>query len=145
MSDQERFEKFYEKAAKYGGWKEVPADRIAEMFQEVTQPEKTEFQVLKPGWLIRPIDSEITQFIRLQRLKGAAYGLQFGLSLAYVPYPYAPRIKWHLTLKSINPDLFEQPQLIWGDERGLDGGEAFLASPAWGKNAFRMNSSGAGQ
>ena len=129
MSDQEKIARFYEKAEKYGGWKQVPASRIAEIFLEVVQPAKIGFEVVKPLLLAHHVDSEITQLIKLERLKGGVYTPQFGLSLAYVPYPYESQLKWHRTLKSVNFDLFELPHLYRGTKaQSLEGAEVYYST-----------------
>ena len=111
MDDKTR--RFYDKVEKYGGWQQVPAKRIYEIFEEILEPARRGFASAKPGLLARPVNSDITHLIKLRPLKGASYDICFGASLSYVPYPYVPKVKWHRTAKSANLDLLEEPQLNW--------------------------------
>lgn len=110
MNDKQRIEKFYAKAEKCGGFKQVPAERIYSIFEEIVDLSASGFAKAKRGTLARKVDENIAHVIKLQALKGATYGLAYGISLSYLPYPYAPTVKWHRTLKSASLDLFEQPQ-----------------------------------
>ena len=106
---------FYAKVERYGGWQQVPAERIHSIFSEVVKPAEMGFVLAKRGYLARQINTDIFHVIKLDALKGGAYGLSYGLSLSYVPYPYLPKLKWHRTLKSVSLDLREQPQVHWSD------------------------------
>lgn len=135
---KDRIKQFYDKVGKYGGWNPVPASRVAEMFLEVTQPERIGFTVVKPGLLAQAVDSEMTQVIKLQRLKGGAYTFIFGLSLTFVPYPYEPQLKWHRTPKSLNLDLCEWPHLYWGEQaQSREQAEAFQVTSLLGEKCLR--------
>ncbi len=107
----EKAERFYRKVAKYGGWREVPAQRIHAVLEEIVQPGRMGFTVARPGLFANPLDRNITHVIKLRRLKGAACDICFGVSLSYVPYPFLPRVRWHRTLKSAGLDLFCAPQV----------------------------------
>jgi hypothetical protein len=63
------------------------------------------FVMAKRGYLARQIDADIFHIIKLDALKGRAYGFSYGLSLSYVPYPYVPKLKWHKSLKSVSLQL----------------------------------------
>lgn len=110
MNDKQRIGKFYAKAEKYGGFKQVPAERIYSIFEEIVDLSESGFEKTKRGVLARRVDENIAHVVKLQALKGAAYGIAYGNSLSYVPYPYAPAVRWHGTRKSASLDLFEQPQ-----------------------------------
>lgn len=103
--------KFYAKVEKYGGWQQVPAERIHSIFVDVLKPAEMGFVLAKRGYWARQINADIFHVIKLDALKGGAYGLSYGISLSYVPYPYVPKLKWHKTLKSVSLDLREQPQV----------------------------------
>ena len=137
MDDKTR--RFYDKVEKYGGWQQVSAKRIYAIFEEILDPAKMGFVSAKPGLLARPIDSDITRVIKLRALKGAAYDICFGVSLSYVPYPYAPNLKWHRTLKSANLDLFEEPQVDWwrASQRKKAEVNPYLAQVSLGEKCFR--------
>jgi hypothetical protein len=135
---KEKIRQFYDKAEKYGGWQQVPAARIYAIFEEFVDPARMGFSVAKAGLLACPVDSDITHLIKLQALKGASYGLCFGLSLSYLPYPYSPKLKWHRTAKSVNLDLCEQPQTDWSDaDGGVGAGQSYMASALLGEKCFR--------
>jgi hypothetical protein len=101
----------YAKVEKYGGWQQVPADKIHSIFIDVLRPAEMGFVLAKRSYWARQIDADIFHVIKLDALKGGAYGLSYGVSLSYVPYPYVPKLKWHRTLKSVSLDLREQPQV----------------------------------
>src|SRR5260370_5627343 len=107
----DRSKEFYKKVDKYGGWQQVPAERIHSLFLEVVKPVEMGFVLANRGCWARHVDADIFQVIKIDALKGGAYGLSYGLSLSYVPYPYAPKLRWHRTLKSVSLDLREQPQV----------------------------------
>lgn len=135
---KEKIQAFYGKVEKYGGWQQVPAKRIHEIFDEVVEPARIEFAVAKPGLLARPVDDDITHVIKLRPLKGASYDICFGASLSYVPYPYLPKVKWHRTLKSASLDLFEEPQVEWWQNAGRKTGDGcpYLAQSSLGEKCF---------
>lgn len=107
----ERAQAFYDRVKKYGGWQEVAIPTIHSVFEEILKPSQLGFALAKRGWWARPVNDGILQVIRLDALKGRSYGLSYGLCLSYVPYPYAPRLRWHRTTKSIMLHLREQPQV----------------------------------
>jgi aspartyl/asparaginyl-tRNA synthetase len=86
----------------------VPAEKVHSIFSDVLNPAELGFILAKRGTWARQIDADIFHVIKLDALKGGAYGLSYGLSLSYVPYPYVPQLKWHRTLKSVSLDLREQ-------------------------------------
>jgi len=102
--------RLYAKVEKYGGWRQVPANRIYEIFVEIIQPGEIGFVKLRRGFLARKIDEDIGHAIKLDALKGASYGISYGLTLSYVPYPYVPKLRWHRTAKSTELALRDQPQ-----------------------------------
>ena len=110
MDDKQKIERFYAKAERYGGFRQVAAKRVHAIFEEIVDASHIEFEKVKRGYLARKVDEDIVHVLKLQATKGGAYGLSYGVSLSYVPYPYIPVLKWHRTLKSANLDLFEQPQ-----------------------------------
>ena len=137
---KQKIDAFYKKVEKYGGWQQVPAERVYALFQEVVQPTKLGFAAGKPGIVARPVDGDIAHVLKLRPLKGAAYDICFGLSLSYVPYPYVPKLKWHRTVKSANLDLFEAPQVHWAFDGASENAEEvnpYLISVSLGDKCFR--------
>lgn len=128
--------KLYAKVEKYGSWQKVPADRIYSIAEEVISSSSNGFVSPKRGWWAREFAAETFQVVKLDALKGAAYGLSYGLSLPYVPYPYLPRAKWHRSIKSASLDLREQPQVHLADSTNL-GAHGFVASSLLGEKCFR--------
>jgi hypothetical protein len=137
MDDKTR--RFYEKVEKYGGWQQVPAKRIYEIFEEILEPARIGFASAKPGLLARVVNSDITHLIKLRPLKGASYDICFGASLSYVPYPYVPKVRWHRTVKSANLDLLEEPQLNWWNTTNPSARDVnrFLAQSMLGEKCLR--------
>ncbi len=111
----EKAKSFYAKVNKYGGWQQVPVNTIHAVFEDILEPKKNGFALAKRGYWSRRLNDDITQVLKLDALKGAAYGLSYGLCLAYVPYPYLPKLKWHRTPKSVTLHLREQPQSFLQD------------------------------
>lgn len=135
---KDKIDVFYQKVEKYGGWQHVAAEKIYAMFDEVIQPGKLGFETAKPGMLVRPVDPDIAHVLKLRPLKGAAYDICFGVSLSYVPYPYAPKLKWHRTMKSANLDLFEAPQVEWpSSPEKAEQANPYLISASLGEKCFR--------
>jgi hypothetical protein len=129
---------FYDKVEKYGGWQQVPAERIYSIFSETLRLVEPGFVIAKRGYWARQIDSDIFHIIKLDPLKGSAYGLSYGLSLSYVPYPYVPKVRWHRSLKSVSLDLREQPQVHWGDSvDGKNPIKSYTATSLLGEKCFR--------
>lgn len=126
----------YAKVQKYGGWQKVPADRIYSMAQEVINPSAIGFVSPKRGWWAREFATDTFQIVKLDALKGGAYGLSYGLSLPYVPYPYLPRAKWHRSIKSASLDLREQPQVHLANSTNLEA-NGFVASSLLGEKCFQ--------
>ena len=110
---KDRVKSFYQKVEKYGGFQPLAAKTIHQIFERVTEPAAIGFQPVKPGLLARSINADITHVVKLRPLKGASCDICFGASLSYVPYPYLPKLRWHRTLKSVNLDIFEAPQVEW--------------------------------
>jgi hypothetical protein len=134
----DKIKKFYAKVEKHGGWQQVPAEKIYSIFSETLKPGETVFVTAKRGHLARQIDADIFHILKLDALKGGAYGFFYGLSLSYVPYPYAPKVKWHKSLKSVSLDLREQPQVHWVDSKGDKTAiESYLATSMLGEKCFR--------
>jgi len=134
----DKFKKFYARVEKHGGWQQVPAERIHSIFSETLKPADTGFVLAKRGYLAKQIDANIFHVIKLDALKGGAYGFSYGLSLSYVPYPYVPKVKWHKTLKSVSLDLREQPQVHWVDTKSDKTPiESYLATSMLGEKCFR--------
>jgi hypothetical protein len=134
----DKIKKFYAKVEKYGGWQQVPAERIYSIFSQTVKPVETGFVMAKRGYLARQIDADIFHVIKLDALKGAAYGFSYGLSLSYVPYPYIPEVRWHKSLKSVSLDLREQPQEHWVDRKGDNPQvERYLVTSMLGEKCFR--------
>jgi hypothetical protein len=134
----EKTSKFYAKVRKYGGWQAVPADRLHAIFVEVVKPTEMGFVFAKRGYWARRIDGDISHVIKLDALKGGAYGLSYGLSLSYVPYPYVPTLRWHRTLRSVRLDLHEQPQVHLADPADPAPDTEFcVADTGLGERCFR--------
>lgn len=134
----DKFKSFYSKVAKYGGWQQVSAERVHAVFVDVVKPADLGFVLAKRGYWARQIDADICHVIKLDALKGGAYGLSYGLSLSYVPYPYVPKLRWHRSLKSVSLDLREQPQVHLADSEHLvPEGSFCVASIMLGEGCFR--------
>src|SRR5437899_10111610 len=95
------------------------------------------FASAKRGHWARQIDGDIFQVIKMNALKGVAYGLSYGLSLSYVPYHYVPKLKWHRTLKSVSLDLSEQIQAHLVDSQHSSDTESYVPSILLGQKCFR--------
>lgn len=128
---------FYAKVEKYGGWHQVPADRIHVIFEDVLKPAGMGFVLAKRGHWARRVNSDICDVLKLDRLKGAGCGMSYGLSLSYVPYPYVPLLKWHRTLKSVSLDLREQPQVHLAGSIQTNGRESLVADTMLGEKCLR--------
>jgi hypothetical protein len=134
----DRVKEFYAKVEKHGGWQQVPAERIHSIFIQTVDISGTGFVIARRGYLARQIDADIFHVIKLDALKGGAYGLSYGLSLSYVPYPYVPKVKWHKTLKSVSLDLSEQPQVhLLGSAGQKAPSGSCLATSMLGEKCFR--------
>jgi hypothetical protein len=134
----EKAEKFYAKVEKYGGCQVVPAERIHAIFEEILRPGEMGFALAKKGFWARRTDEDITSVIKLEKLKGGAYGMAYGVSLSYVPYPYVPKLKWHKTLKSVWLDLSERPQVhLFGKDSADKDSDRYEASGLLGERCFR--------
>jgi hypothetical protein len=134
----EKSERFYAKVEKYGGWNQVPAGVVHAIFEEIVKPAGIGFVNARRGYLARKINDEISHVIKLDALKGAAYGVSYGVSLSYVPYPYVPKVRWHRTLKSVSLDLCEQPQNWEQEARDPHGDEhLYIATSMLGEVCFR--------
>jgi hypothetical protein len=116
----------------------VPAERIYSIFNETLNPAQAGFVLAKRGYLAKQIDEDIFHIIKLDALKGRAYGFSYGLSLSYIPYPYLPKVRWHKSLKSVSLDLREQPRIHWVDSKiGETPIESYLATSMLGEKCFR--------
>jgi len=136
--DDKKVEAFYAKVEKYGGWQLVPAERVRSIFVEVLKPLEMGFVLAKRGHWARQVDADIFHVIRIDALKGRGYGLSYGLSLSYVPYPYVPKLKWHRSLKSVSLDLREQPQVHLLNSAGsVADTETYVANALLGEKCFR--------
>ena len=63
MDDKAR--RFYTKVEKYGGWQEVPAERIYSIFVDVAKPTEMGFVLAKRGYWARQVDADIFQLGRV--------------------------------------------------------------------------------
>ena len=61
----------------------VSAERIHSIFLDVLKPTEMGFASAKRGHWARQIDGDIFQVIKMDALKGGAYGLSYRLSLSY--------------------------------------------------------------
>ncbi len=135
---EEKSQKLYAKVEKYGGWKQVPAEAVHSIFEEIVNPTRLGFVKAKRGYLARRIDDDITHVLKLDHLKGSACGIAYGASLSYLPYPYVPSVRWHRTLRSASVDLCEQPQVDWLDlNAGSYSAESHIATTMLGEKCFR--------
>ena len=134
----EKARRFYAKVEKYGGWKRVPADRIHDLANEIIEPAKIGFVKAHRGFLVRKISEDISHAIKLDALKGASYGISCGVWLPFVPFPYAPQLRWHRSLKSAELTLRNQPQ-EWLQERQCPQrpDHGFTADSMLGEQCFR--------
>lgn len=134
----EKAKKFYAKVEKYGGWQDVPAERVHAIFEEILRPGDMDFAQARKGVWARRVDEDITHVLKLEKLKGGAYGMAYALSLSFVPYPFVPTLKWHRTLKSVSLDLSERPQVhLYKEESRTDDQGHYTASGILGERCFR--------
>jgi len=112
----EKAKQFYAKVEKYGGWQEVPAERIHAIFVEIVQPNEIGFALAKKGFWVRRIDEDITDVLKLEKLKGGAYGMAYGVSL----------------------DLSERPQVqLYKEDSAADDPGHYIGSGMLGERCFR--------
>lgn len=86
-------------------WESVPVETVYAIFKEVVAPPG--FGLLKGGTLAQRIDDNVTHLIVLGHYKGGMYGLQWGVSLTFVPHTWENDLRWHRTPKSARFDLWE--------------------------------------
>lgn len=103
-----RVRRFYSLTRKFG-WGSVAAGDVYSTFEQISGANEAGFVRLRPGLWTREIDSDVTHVLKLQRLKGAAYNLLWGVSLSYVPVAQGKRLRWHRTPKAADLVLFEDP------------------------------------
>jgi len=58
--------------------------------------------------LAKQVSDEIIHLIKLTAYKGAIYGLQWGVSLTYVPHRWENELRWHRSFKSAVFDLSDE-------------------------------------
>lgn len=144
-------QRFYAKVREKYGSETVPASHVFELFEQGSKILSDDFQPVSSGLYGRPHSRDITHLLKLNRLKGGAYAIIWGLSLSYVPEQWKKRVRWHRTLKSSHLDLYEQPWECFpprGWRSSLDlyleflHGETYLEetlSTAWAKLSPRIN------
>lgn len=103
---RERARHHDEIAARYGR-KEVPSARVYAVAEEVIAATQQGMETLKPGLYAARVDEDIVHLLKLQAVKGGSYLVQWGVSLAYLPHAWTPRLQWHRTVKSARFDLWE--------------------------------------
>ena len=67
------------------------------------------FRFFRDRHFLREIDPDIIQIFGLGRIGALQYGLECGVSLAFVPHDWKRRIAWHRTEKAARLDLFRYP------------------------------------
>lgn len=87
----------------------MSAQTVYQAFLEIVQPDTLGFTEIKRGTYARAVTPHIFHRMNLQALKGATYGIWWGVSLTYVPNYSREKLSWHRTLKSSRYDLFEMP------------------------------------
>jgi hypothetical protein len=97
-----------QRVARYG-WEQVPVAQLREHFDRVAAFDRDGFEQIKPGLHARSVDDGIVQLAKLLSFKDGTYSLQWGVSLPWMPHEFAPKPKWHRTLKAARMDLFEWP------------------------------------
>jgi len=142
----EKTRKFYAKVEKYGGWKQVPSEKVLFLFEEIIAPARLGFAKAKRGYFARQVNADLIHVLKLDHLKGGACGISYGVSLSYLPYPFLPTVKWHRTLKSVSLDLCEQPQVDFPTmEDSSPEPEPYIASTMLGEDCFRAECGSAWQ
>mgnify|MGYP003383440964 CR=1 FL=1 len=104
----EQLQYFQGIADKYG-YQTVPASTVHLTFEEMIQPAKLGFATIKTGLYGKVVNDDLVHLVKLQRLKGASYGVWWGVSLSYVPHEWQLNLRWHRSFKASRFDLFETP------------------------------------
>jgi hypothetical protein len=124
---------------KYGDeeWSPIPADDVYELLEEIVQPREFGLERVRRGSFAGQVDADIIRVLRVAPYKGYSYGLEWGVSLAFVPHEFERRVRFHRTLKSAALDLFEDAV----EELGRRGGDERDGSiPAgYGAEVFRRD------
>lgn len=81
-----------------GHWNFIPADEVYRVFEKIVV--LSGFQLIRKGMLARQVSEEIIHLINLAAYKGAIYGIQWGVSLNYVPHRWENELRWHRSIKS---------------------------------------------
>jgi hypothetical protein len=97
---------------KYGNeeWAPLPADDVYQLLEEITQPAELGLAPIRRGLFGRQINEDIIQLLRFSAYKGYSYGVEWGVSLSFVPHDFERtmrRVRFHRTLKSAQFDLWE--------------------------------------
>ncbi len=91
------------------GYEWISKGVLQQAFADVAHNELKEegFTRVRPGWYVRKAtgNEEIFQCVKWQELRGAIAGLNWGISLAFMPKSMrSGRTKWKRTLKSADMD-----------------------------------------
>lgn len=89
-----------------GYWNFIPADEVYRVFEKIVV--LSGFQLIRKGMLARQVSEEIIHLINLAAYKGAIYGIQWGVSLNYVPHRWENELRWHRSIKSSVFDLSDE-------------------------------------
>src|SRR5215813_1028850 len=87
-------------------WNVVPAEEIYRIFKRIIIAPG--FQLISKGMLAKQVNDEIIHLIKLTAYKGAIYGLQWGVSLTYVPQRWENELRWHRSFTSAVFDLSDE-------------------------------------
>jgi hypothetical protein len=91
----------------------VPAPTTLHLFEDIVQPERLGFTLLKKNLFGKQASTDIVHLLKLQAIKGGSFTLWWGVSLSYVPHKWQTELEWHRTFKSSRFDLFEEPLNIF--------------------------------
>lgn len=104
----ERSRYFQAIADEYGHEEVFPA-RVYEIAGDVLKPHEMGLSRLRPKLYAASSGRDIVRVLELFATQGASYYVRWGVSLAYVPHKWNPKLRWHRTLKSARFDIWESP------------------------------------
>jgi hypothetical protein len=97
---------------KYGDEESDPlaAADVYRLLEEITQPAELGLAPIRRGLFGRQVNADVIQLLRFSAYKGYSYGVEWGVSLSFVPHDFertVRRVRFHRTLKSAQFDLWE--------------------------------------
>lgn len=111
MFDNELHERsrYFDRIALEYGREEVLPTRVYEVAAELMRPHELGLSPLTHKLYAASSERDIVRLLELFPTKGASYYVRWGLSLAFVPHKWNPKLRWHRTLKSARFDVWENP------------------------------------